>query len=164
MKTCYALAAMVMLSISTFATAEEIQHKPTGLKFSVPKGWTCTQTGDEINIVNADKTVSLAGGVVPKEATQIIFADTKKFLNSLGTLSEVEITEGPEKETANELEQSWYSGTAKIKKDDGTQEEIEWDLVVVSGGKDNLFLVGIGKLDDNEETYEEFFTSFEKAE
>lgn len=36
-------------------------------------------------------------------------------------------------------------------------------MTIVSGGKATLFLVGMGKLDDNEEVYEEFFESITKG-
>jgi hypothetical protein len=63
----------------------------------------------------------------------------------------------------NGLKQSWYYGTATVKdEDDGTEEEIEWDLTIVSGGKAILFLIGLGKIDDNEKAYEKFFESIKK--
>jgi len=46
---------------------------------------------------------------------------------------------------------------------DGKTEEIEWDMTIVSGGRQILFLIGIGKLDENEEAYDEFFESIKKA-
>lgn len=94
---------------------------------------------------------------------QAIFDDIETFVDKLDGLDDVEVADGPEKETVNGLEQAWYEGTATCKNDNGKAESIEWDMTIVSGGKDILFLVGMGKLDDNEEVYEEFFESITKG-
>ena len=163
MKLCHAAVALVLVC-TTGLSAKDFTHKASGLKFTLPEGWTCKEKNGKLEIANADKTVSVVGGVIPKANAKAIFADIQKFLDSLDGLDDVEVTGGPEKEKVNGLEQAWYEGTAKVKDDSGKTQEIEWDLTVITGGKDILFLVGIGKLDDNEEAYDELFESIEKAE
>ena len=139
-------------------------HKASGLKFTLPDGWTCKETKGRLEIDNEDKTVALVGGVIPKESAKAIFGDIEKFLDSLEGFDDIEIASGPEKEKNNGLTLTWYDGTAKCKDDAGKLQEIEWDLTVITGGKDLLFLVGIGKIEEDEDAYEEFFESIEKAE
>ena len=162
MKLCQAAAVLVLVCTTTLS-AKDYTHKASGLKFTLPTGWTCKETKGKLEIDNADKSLAVVGGVIPKENAKAIFADIQKFLDQLDGLDDVEVTGGPEKETVNGLEQAWYEGTATVKTDDKT-EEIELDLTVITGGKEILFLVGIGKLDDNEEAYEKFFESIEKIE
>lgn len=159
-----ALAALAVAFLATHLTADDYTHKASGLKFTLPEGWTCKETKGKIEIDNEDKSLAVVGGVIPKESAKAIFADIKKFLDGLDGLDNIEVTGGPEKETVNGLTQSWYEGTARCKDDRGKTQQIEWDLTIVTGGKELLFLVGIGKLDDNEDEYEEFFESIEKAD
>ena len=134
------------------------------MKFTLPEGWTCQEKDGKLEIDNADKTLAVVGGVIPKESAKAIFADIKKFLDQLDGLNDVEVAAGPEKEKVNGLEQAWYEGTASFKDENGKTQEIEWDLTIITGGKSILFLVGMGQLDDNEDEYEELFESIEKAE
>ena len=163
MRLCPAAIALVLLCTTTL-TANDYTHKGSGLRFTLPEGWTCKEKSGRLEIASADKTLSVVGGVIPKENAKAIFADIQKFLDQLDGLDDVEVTGGPEKEKVNGLEQAWYEGTASFKNENGKTEEIEWDLTVITGGKALLFLVGIGKLDEHEEAYEEFFESIEKAE
>jgi hypothetical protein len=164
MRNCLALTT-ILLCASTTLVAEDYKHKESGLQFKLPKGWTCTEKAGRLDIENKDKTVALIGGVIPKESAKAIFADIEAFLNKLDGLDEVEVTEGPTKEIVNGLKQSWYSGTATVTDDDdGTEEEIEWDMTIISGGKATLFLIGLGKIDDNEKAYQKFFASIKKSQ
>ena len=162
MRFCLVLAAMLFCS-STALVAEDYKHQESGLQFKLPKGWTCTEKAGRIEIENKEKTVAIIGGVIPKESAKEIFADIEAFLDTLDGLDDVEVSEGPRKQIVNGLKQSWYSGTATVTDDDaGTEEEIEWDLTIVSGGKAILFLIGLGKIDDNEKAYGRFFESIKK--
>ena len=164
MKTCHALAALLLLSGATLLAANDYTYKPSGLSFTLPEGWTCTQKEDRLEIENAEKTVAVVGGVIPKESAKAIFADISKFLATLDGFKNVKVVAGPEKETVNGLEQAWYEGSANFKNDEGKMEQIQWDMTIVTGGKDILFLIGTGKLDENEDAYEEFFETIEKAD
>jgi hypothetical protein len=164
MKFCHAVIALALLSSTTTLQAADYTHKASGLRFTLPKGWTCTEKNGRLNIDSADKTLSVVGGVIPKESAQAIFADIKKFLDKLDGLDDVEVTGGPDKETVNGLEQAWYEGTASVKDESGKTLEIEWDMTIITGGKAILFLVGTGQLEEHEDAYEEFFESIEKAE
>jgi hypothetical protein len=167
MRFCLAVAAMLLCG-PTILSAEDSEsaaykHKESGLQFKLPKGWTCTEKAGRMEIENKEKTISIIGGVIPKESAKQIFADIEAFLEKLDGLDDVDVTDGPSKEKVHGLEQAWYSGTATIKGDnDGAEEEIEWDMTVISGGKAILFLIGLGKIDDNEKAYENFFESIEK--
>lgn len=164
MRNCLALTA-ILIGVSTTLVAEDYKHKESGLQFKLPKGWTCTEKDGRLDIENKDKTVALIGGVIPKESAKAIFADIEAFLNKLDGLDDVEVTEGPTKEIVNGLKQSWYTGTATVTDDDdGTEEEIEWDMTIISGGKATLFLIGLGKIDDNEKAYQKFFESIKKSQ
>jgi hypothetical protein len=164
MKFCHALATAALLLTASLLQAEDYTHQVSGLTFRLPQGWTCTEKGDQITIVNKDKTLSCVGGVIPQESAKAIFADIGKFLDTLDGLDDIEVTDGPEKEQVNGLEQAWYEGTASVTgKQSEEGEEVEWDMTIVTGGKAILFLVGIGALDENEEAYEEFFESIKKA-
>jgi len=158
------LAALALALCATSLNAADFMHKASGLKFTLPEGWTCKEKKGRLEIENEDKTVAIVGGVIPKKSAKEIFKDIKKFLDSLDGFDDIEVASGPEKETVNGLEQAWYEGSAKVKDDDGEAEEIEWDLTIVTGGKGILFLVGIGKLEEDEDAYSEFFDSIEKAE
>jgi hypothetical protein len=158
------VAAFVVCVAAAAAQAADYTHKPSGLKFTLPEGWICTEQGERLTITNEDKTVALVGGVIEQEASQAIFGDIQKFLASIDGWNNVEVTGGPTKEEADGLELTWYEGTVTIKNDNGAAEELEWDMTIVKGGKQILFLVGTGKLDENEEEYEELFESIEKAE
>jgi len=160
------IARFVLATLLVFcstAIAEHFKHQESGLQFTLPKGWTCKQSGDRITIENKDKTLACAGGVIPKENAKAIFANIENFIDNLDGLDDVEITDGPTKETVNGLTQTWYEGTATHAGTQG-EEEIEWDITIVSGGKAILFFIGIGKLDDNEDAYEEFFDSIKKID
>ena len=143
--------------------AEDYTHKPSGLRFTLPKGWSCTEKAGRITITNKDKSLTCVGDVIPKESAKAIFADIRKFLDNLEGFDGVEVTDGPKKEKVNGLEQAWYEGTMSSKSADGKTEEIEWDMTIVSGGRQILFLIGIGKLDENEQAYDAFFESIKKA-
>lgn len=166
MRNCHAAAALVLLCGATTLIAEEFTHEASGLKLTLPKGWTCTEDGEKFTIENGDKTLALVGGVIPKDSAKAIMNDVGEFLESLDGLDDVEVVSGPEKETVNNLTQSWYSGTASFTdKESGSEaEEVEWDLTIVKGGKGILFLMGLGNLDDNEKVYTRLFESIEKAE
>lgn len=164
MKYCQAVAVMVVLGVAVTVQAEPYKHKASGLQFNLPKGWKCAEKQDgQIIIQNADKTVHLVGGVIDKKTAKEIFDNVDKFLATLEGWKEVKVTDGPKKEKVNDLQQAWFEGTATVK-DDGKDLKIEWDLTVVSGGKNPLFLVGMGQLDKNEKVYEKFFESIKKIE
>lgn len=163
MRFCLVLTAVLLCGSAT-AIAEDYKHKESGLQFKLPKGWTCTEKSGRIEIENKEKTVAIIGGVIPKESAKEIFADIETFLDKLDGLDDVDVTDGPHKEKVNGLQQAWYSGTGTVKnEDDGSDEDIEWDLTIVSGGKAILFLIGLGKIDDNEKAYEKFFQSIRKT-
>lgn len=153
---------LIALTCTTASAADFYKHEESGLQFKLPTGWTCTEKDNKLFIANKDKSLSCVGGVIPKESAKAIFADINKFVDSLDGLDDVEVTGGPEKETVNGLEQTWYEGTASYDDDNGNTHEIQWDMTVVSGGKSILFLVGTGALDDNEDAYEAFFESIRK--
>jgi hypothetical protein len=164
MKSCHALVVFFVLTAVTTLGAKEYVHQESGLTFSLPKGWTCTKEGGKITIENGDKSLACVGGVIPQETGKAIFADIKKFVDDLEGLEDAEVTGGPEKETVNGLVQTWYEGTATCLNNAGAETEIEWDMTIVSGGKAVVFFVGMGKLDENEEAYEEFFESIKKVD
>lgn len=164
MKTCHALATFILLTAATAISAKDYTHQESGLRFSLPKGWTCTEEGGKITIENKDKSLACVGGVIPQEAGKAIFADIKKFVDDLEGLEDAEVTGGPEKETVNGLVQTWYEGSATCLNNAGKETEIEWDMTIITGGKEVVFFVGMGKLDENEEAYEEFFESIRKVE
>jgi hypothetical protein len=158
------LAAVLVCAAAAVAQAADYTHQPSGLKFSLPNGWICSEEGDRLTITNEDKTVAVVGGVIEQEASQAIFGDIKKFLASIDGWNNVVITAGPTTEEADGLELTWYEGNVTIKNENGAAEELEWDMTIVKGGKQILFLVCTGKLDENEEEYEELFESIELAE
>jgi hypothetical protein len=153
---------LIAVACTTVSAADVYKHEESGLQFQLPKGWTCTEKDNKLFIANKDKIISCVCGVIPQESAKAIFADINKFVDSLDGLDDVEVTDGPEKETVNGLEQTWYEGTASYDDENGTTHEIEWDMTVISGGKAILFLVGTGALDDNEDEYEAFFESIQK--
>src|SRR5262245_62104311 len=162
MRFCLVLATMLVCG-STTLVAEDYKHKESGLSFKLPKGWTCKAKAGRIEIENKDETIYITGGVIPKESAKEIFFDIEAFLEKLDGLDDVEVNDGPHKEKVNGLEQAWYSGTATVKDDNGQEEEIEWDMTIVTGGKAILFLIGLGKIEDDEKAYEKFFQSIKKT-
>lgn len=162
MKQCLAALAILLALATQMTFAGDFQHAESGLQFTLPEGWTCVEKENQLFIANEDKSLSCVGGVVPKEAAQAIFADIKKFLNTLDGFADAEVTDGPKKEKVNGLEQAWYEGTATFADAKGKRKKMEWDMTFISGGKAVLFLVGTGELDDNEDEYEEFFESIRK--
>lgn len=158
--------AWLLIGVTALMAEEkaEYRHKPSGLKFTLPKGWKCVETAGQIIIQNGDKSVTVVGGVIEKKGAKAVFDNIEKFLAALPNLSDAKVTDGPKKEKVNGLEQSWFEGTGKLKTDDGKTKNIEWDLTVVSGGKGLLFLIGLGKLDKNEKVYEKFFESIKVDE
>jgi len=163
MKSCHVFAAVAILTTATAIHAEDYTHKASGLTFTLPKGWSCTEKAGRVTITSKDKSLTCIGDVIPKESAKAIFADIRKFLDSLEGFDDVEVTDGPKKEKVNGLEQAWYEGTMSGKNAKGKQEEIQWDMTIVSGGKQILFLIGIGELDENEKAYDEFFESIKKT-
>ena len=163
MSTTRVLAVLAILVTATVVRSADFTHRQSGLKFTLPEGWTCTEKDDKLFIANKDKTLSCVGGVIPAAAAKAIFADIQKFVDSIDGFEDVEVIGGPEKETVNGLEQSWYEGTATTKVN-GEDTEMEWDMTIITGGRAILFLVGTGELEANEEAYEEFFESIEKIE
>jgi len=156
-------AFLMLCFVATVANSAEFVHEASGLKFTLPSGWTCTEKENKLFILNADKTLSCVGGVIPKASAKAIFDDIQKFVDSIDGFEDVEVTGGPERETVNGLEQAWYEGTATTQVA-GQDTEIEWDMTVVTGGRAVLFLVGTGELEANEDAYEEFFESIKKVE
>jgi predicted Zn-dependent protease len=163
MRSFHALAVIAVLAAATAIHAEDYTHKASGLKFTLPKGWSCTEKAGRITITNKDKSLTCVGDVIPKESAKAIFADIRKFIDSLEGFDNVDISDGPTKEKVNGLEQAWYEGTMSGKNAAGKEEEIQWDMTIISGGKQILFLIGIGELDENEQAYDEFFESIKKA-
>jgi hypothetical protein len=150
------------LACSTASAADVFKHQESGLQFALPTGWTCTQKDHKLFIANKDKTLSCVGGVIPQDAAKAIFADIQKFIDSLDGWNDVDVTDGPQKEKVNGLVQTWYEGTASIEDDNGNEHEVEWDMTIVTGGKEVLFLIGTGALENNEDAYEKFFDSIRK--
>jgi len=153
---------VIALTSTTVSAADVFKHKESSLQFELPKGWTCTQKDHKLFVANKDKSLNCVGGVIPKDSAKAIFADINKFIDSLDDWDDVKVTDGPQKEKVNGLEQSWYEGTASFKDDNGKKQKVQWDMTIISGGKAILFLIGTGDLDDNEEPYEEFFESIRK--
>ncbi len=164
MKKICIWATVAVVASATALRAEEYTHQASGLKFTLPKGWSCTEAKGRISISNKDKTLWCVGDVIPKESADAIFGDIEKFLGKLEGWGDVEVTDGPQKEKVNGLMQTWYEGTTTIAGKNDESEEMEWDMTIVSGGKAVLFLIGTGKLDENEQAYEKFFESIKKAE
>jgi hypothetical protein len=164
MKSCHVVIALALLSVASALSAADFTHQASGLSFALLKGWTCTEKGSRINISNKDKSLSCVGDVIPTESAKAIFADIEKFLENFDGLDDVEVTDGPQKEKVNGLAQAWYEGTASYQNEKGETVEIEWDMTIVTGGKAILFLIGTGKLDENEKAYEKFFESIKKVQ
>lgn len=156
------LIALTLLFATAAAHADTYTHKATGLQFTLPKGWKCTEEKGRILIQNGEKTVHVVGGAIGADDAKAVFADAKKFVSDLPGFSAVKVTEGPKKEKVNDLQQAWYAGSATVKEGD-KEKQIEWDLIIVTGGKTPLFLLGVGQLDKNEKVYEKFFESIQKA-
>ena len=163
MKTCPALLAALVFSLPTFVAASDFTHKPSGLAFTLPEGWECTEDDDGFQIENEDETIVIAGGVIPKESAKAILGDISKFVGSLDGFHDVKVTVGPKAKKVNGLNQTWYQGTTTIKGDDDEMELMQWDLTIVKGGKETLFLIGLGKLEDDADAYSAFFATIEKA-
>ena len=163
MRFCHVFAAIAVIATATVLHAEDYTHQASGLTFALPKGWSSAEKAGRITITNKDKSLTCVGDVIPKESAKAIFADIRKFLDSLEGFDDVEVTDGPKKEKVNGLEQAWYEGTMSGKNAAGKKEQIEWDMTIISGGKQILFLIGMGKLDENEKAYDEFFESIKKA-
>ncbi len=157
------MTVLAILAVSTTARSAEFVHEQSGLKFKLPSGWTCTEKDNKLFIESKDRTLSCVGGVIPQASAKAIFADIQKFVDSIDGFGDVEVMEGPERETVNGLEQAWYAGTATLTSN-GEENEIEWDMTIVTGGRAVLFLAGTGDLENNEEAYEEFFESIKKIE
>ena len=164
MKNCRVFAILALLTTTTALRAEEYTHQASGLKFTLPKGWTCTEAKGRLTVSNKDKTLYCVGDVIPQEAAKAIFDDIEAFIDQLEGWDDVDVTDGPEKEKVNGLMQTWYEGTAKFQSGKGDAEETEWDMTIITGGKAVLFLIGTGELDENEKEYEKFFESIKKAE
>jgi len=164
MKNVFVCAILGVMASATALQAEEYVHQASGLKFKLPKGWSCIEEKGRITVANKEKTLFCVGDVIPKEAAKAIFADIEKFIDELEGWDDVDVTDGPEKEEVNGLMQTWYEGTAKFANGKGDAEETEWDMTIITGGKAVLFLIGTGELDENEEAYEAFFESIRKAE
>ena len=164
MKLFHVLIATTLLSGAVVVQAEDYQHKASGLQMTLPKGWKVTEKGGRLTITNKDKTVNLVGGVIEKTAAKLILGDIDKFLAKIDGFRDAKVVERSAKEEVNGLEQSWFEGTVAFKDDDGEEEELQWDMTIVSGGKAILFLIGTGKLDENEDTYEKLFESIKKIE
>jgi hypothetical protein len=164
MKNCRVFAILAMLTMTTMLRAEEYTHTPSGLKFTLPKGWKCIEEKGRLTITNKDKSLYCVGGVIPKEAAKAIFGDIEAFIDKLDGWDDVEVDFGPEKEKVNGLMQTWYEGSAKFASGTGNAEVMQWDMTIVTGGKAVLFLIGTGELDDNIEGYEELFESIKKDE
>jgi len=162
MKSYCAVAALAVVCSAWTVNAKEFKHEESGLQFKLPAGWTVTEKDNKIFFENKDKTLALVGGVIPADAAKAIFADIEKFAESIDGFDDVEVTDGPQKETVNELEQSWYEGTATVTDGTGAEKEIEWDMTIITGGKAVLFLVGTGAIEENEEAYDELFESIRK--
>lgn len=162
MKSIVAVAAFLVACSVSAMQAGDFLHRESGLQFTLPEGWTVTEKDNKIFIENKDKSLACVGGVIPEDAAAAIFADIQKFADSIDGFEDVEVAGGPEKETVNGLEQAWYEGTASVSDGTGVEQEIEWDMTIITGGRAVLFLVGTGALEDNEDAYEELFESIRK--
>src|SRR5438552_6651140 len=114
MKVCHAVAALVLVCGAVTSNATDYKHQESGLQFSLPQRWTCTEEDDRITITNKDKTLACVGGVIPKESAKAIVKDINACLETLDGFDELEVTEGPEKEHMNGLEQAGDAGQANI--------------------------------------------------
>src|SRR5262245_15891134 len=112
------VAALALALFVTSVNAAEFVHKASGLKFTLPEGWSCKEKKDCLEIQNEDRSVAVVGGVITEDSVKASCADIKTFLDSLDGFDDIEVTGGTEKETVNGLKQTWYEGTATCKDDD----------------------------------------------
>jgi hypothetical protein len=59
MKSRSTLAALAVIFAVCSVRAEEFKHRESGLQFTLPEGWTCTEKDNKIFIENQDKTSGL---------------------------------------------------------------------------------------------------------
>ena len=148
--------------------AETLTHEEAGLEFTIPDDWGKEQEGDFLLVKTKAEDVVMCF-MVGKEA------EAAEFLKALGTeldkiMSDVKLdSKEAKQEEGNGLHFTYVEGTGKIKNNEkfipkGTkaEEEVQWDMTLVTGGKKLLAIVSFGKLDDNSAALTKVWNSIKK--
>ncbi len=80
-------------------------------------------------------------------------------LVGLGQFTDLKVTEKPETEKEDGLTYTSSGGTTMVK---GKDKAVDWDVMLVEGGKSPLAVVSFGDLDANEKSLDKFLESFRK--
>ena len=135
----------------------------------LPEGWTNEQDGDYLVATSKDKNIVM-WILVGKEA------DAGEFLKAMATELDKILTDAkldnkdPKTEKNNDLAFTFVEGTAKLKADKfvpagkKADDQVQWDLTLVTGGKKLMAIVTVGKLDANEALLTKMWNSIKKKQ
>lgn len=143
--------AVLFLS-ATVVRAEDVNHKPSGLKFELPKGWKVKTDGDDIEITDPDDGFSIELSPTDK-------GDIDEVLKEIDKLIEKEIKDFKVKGEVQKVE---VGGLQHVSlggsgKHDGKETHVLVDIII--GGKKPVVLTAWGPI-EKEATIKEIQTFF----
>ena len=160
---------LMVFGVCSTLRAETLTHPEAALEFTIPDSWSKEQDGDYLVVKNKDEDIVMCF-MVGKEA------EAAEFMKALGTeldklLSDAKLDSHEAKhEDVNDVHMTYVTGTGKIKSNEKfipkgkkADDEVQWDMTLVTGGKKLLAIVTFGKLDDNEAAMSKIWQSIKKS-
>jgi predicted Zn-dependent protease len=129
--------ALTLLALATVgvvpARAETMTHKEAGVQFDVPEGWTQKADGDNIQVTNADGTLSVVFMVAGEDSWE-------KTLDAVATELDKQIKDAKIEQEAKEGETNGMktvemSGSGKV-----GDKAVDWALTIMAAKKPVLIL------------------------
>ena len=142
---------IALLAVQAFAQ-ETFTHEDSGLKFTLPAGWTYTHQGDHFEAASADETIILlffvGNGAEVEEAIDAAVDGMSEVI-----LDPKIVTERTEVQI-NGLTQVFMEGDGLV---DG--QPIDWDLTVVRGSRRCMAVVAMGEIENNQKLVDRIYES-----
>ncbi|MCB1052902.1 MAG: hypothetical protein H6510_08455 [Acidobacteria bacterium] len=145
----------VFLMSSNVLAQEEFTHQATGIKFTLPAGWSYEQSGDHFEASSPDESVVLLFFAGKHSETEAAMQEAANILDLI--MSDAAVTKEATHEKVNNLDQVYLEGTGNVE-----GETIDWDLTMVYGGSSSLAVVALGDIDGMQDTINHIYGSIHK--
>src|SRR4051812_33052406 len=120
--------------------AEDIVHKPSGLKFELPKGWKIKTDGDDIELLDPEDGFGIELAVAGKDDLDAILKEIDKQIEK--EIKDFKVKGEPQKSEAGGLTHIFLAGSGKH---DGKETHVMVDIV--TGGKKTVVLTAWGHIE-----------------
>ncbi len=147
---------LAMAILAPVRAQETFTHEKSGLKFTLPAGWTYTQEGDHFEAASPDDSAALLFFVGRGDEVEAIVDGAVDALADI--IRDPKLTTDLTEEVINGLLQVYVEGDGLI---DG--ETVDWDLTVIrGGGRSSMVIVALGDIDSNQRVFDRIYRSVRK--